>query len=83
MSISCTGPQFAAERAELRARGAALDADIGRRERDVAALEATLRVLHHAHAHFLHHIAPLQPLGDNIDTLTLQKLQRIILRLIK
>lgn len=51
--------QFAAERAELRTMGAALDADITRRERDVSALEATLRVVHAAHAHFLHHISPL------------------------
>lgn len=52
--------QFAAERAELRERGAALDADIGRRERDVSALEATLRVVHAAHKHFMYHISPLQ-----------------------
>lgn len=52
--------QFAAERAELRERGAALDADIGRQEKDVSALEATLRVVHHAHSHFMHHISPLK-----------------------
>ncbi|XP_075984085.1 coiled-coil domain containing protein 39 [Anticarsia gemmatalis] len=60
LSVTYFKIKFAAERAELRERGALLDADIGRRERDVSALEATLRVVHHAHAHFMHHISPLK-----------------------
>ncbi|KAJ8733905.1 hypothetical protein PYW07_014456 [Mythimna separata] len=62
--------KFAAERAELRERGAALDADIGRRERDVSALEATLRVVHAAHQHFIHHISPLSEHSSTVRTLT-------------
>ncbi|XP_061710408.1 coiled-coil domain-containing protein 39 isoform X2 [Cydia pomonella] len=59
LSVTFFKIKFAAERAELRERGAALDADIGRQERDISALEATLRVVHAAHTHFLHHITPL------------------------
>ncbi|CAG9576008.1 unnamed protein product [Danaus chrysippus] len=59
MSVTFFKIKFAAERAELRERGAALDADIGRREKDISALEATLRVVHAAHRHFLHNVAPL------------------------
>ncbi|KAJ8734909.1 hypothetical protein PYW08_014159 [Mythimna loreyi] len=61
--------KFAAERAELRERGAALDADIGRRERDVSALEATLRVVHAAHQHFIHNISPLSENSPEIEEL--------------
>ncbi|XP_045760445.1 coiled-coil domain-containing protein 39 isoform X2 [Maniola jurtina] len=59
MSVTYFKIKFAAERAELREAGAALDADIGRQEKDISALEATLRVVHAAHKHFLHHISPL------------------------
>ncbi|XP_047535429.1 coiled-coil domain-containing protein 39 [Vanessa atalanta] len=75
LSVTFFKIKFAAERAELRARGAALDADISRRERDVSALEATLRVLHAAHAHFLHRIAPLDddtPEMEEVSELTKQ-----------
>ncbi|CAH2099712.1 unnamed protein product [Euphydryas editha] len=75
LSVTFFKIKFAAERAELRERGAALDADISRSERDVSALEATLRVLHAAHAHFLHHIAPLSdaaPEMEEISELTRQ-----------
>lgn len=75
LSVTYFKIKFAAERAELRERGAALDADIGRRERDVSALEATLRVVHHAHAHFLNHISPLSddtPEIEELNKLTAQ-----------
>ncbi|XP_021183499.3 coiled-coil domain-containing protein 39 [Helicoverpa armigera] len=60
LSVTYFKIKWAAERAELRERGAALDAELARRERDVSALEATLRVVHHAHHHFMHHISPLK-----------------------
>ncbi|CAH0698905.1 unnamed protein product [Spodoptera exigua] len=59
LSVTYFKIKFAAERAELRERGAALDADIARSERDVSALEATLRVVAAAHQHFMRHISPL------------------------
>ncbi|XP_063834605.1 myosin heavy chain, cardiac muscle isoform-like isoform X3 [Ostrinia nubilalis] len=75
LSVTFFKIKFAAERAELRTKGAALDADIGRRERDVSALEATLRVVHAAHQHFMHHISPLAddtPEIDELNSLTKQ-----------
>ncbi|CAG4924253.1 unnamed protein product [Colias eurytheme] len=69
LSVTFFKIKFAAERAELRERGAALDADIARRERDISALEATLRVVHAAHYHFLHHVAPLQDDTPEIEEL--------------
>lgn len=51
--------QFAEERANLRERGAALDAEIGRCERQISALEATRAVMQAAHKHFLRKITPL------------------------
>ncbi|CAK1548392.1 unnamed protein product [Leptosia nina] len=69
LSVTFFKIKFAAERAELRERGAALDADIGRRERDISALEATLRVVHAAHAHFLHHVTPLKDDTPEIEEL--------------
>ncbi|KAL0895542.1 hypothetical protein ABMA27_011645 [Loxostege sticticalis] len=75
LSVTFFKIKFAAERAELRTKGAALDADIGRRERDVSALEATLRVVHAAHQHFMHHISPLAddtPEIDELNKLTTQ-----------
>ncbi|XP_068628614.1 coiled-coil domain-containing protein 39 [Battus philenor] len=61
LSVTFFKIKFAAERAELRERGALLDAEIGRRERDVSALEATMRVVHAAHSHFLRRTAPVDP----------------------
>ncbi|XP_013193031.2 coiled-coil domain-containing protein 39 [Amyelois transitella] len=69
LSVTFFKIKFAAERAELRTRGAALDGDITRRERDVAALEATLRVVHSAHQHFMRHLAPLQHDTPEIEEL--------------
>ncbi|KAG6453319.1 hypothetical protein O3G_MSEX008084 [Manduca sexta] len=69
LSVTFFKIKFAAERAELRGRGAALDGELARRERDVAALEATLRLVHHAHQHFMHHIAPLQHDSPEIEEL--------------
>ncbi|XP_053601178.1 coiled-coil domain-containing protein 39 isoform X2 [Plodia interpunctella] len=69
LSVTFFKIKFAAERAELRARGAALDDDVARRERDVAALEATLRVVHAAHRHFMRHITPLQQDTPEIEEL--------------
>ncbi|CAB3231320.1 unnamed protein product [Arctia plantaginis] len=69
LSVTYFKIKFAAERAELRERGAALDADIGRQEKDVSALEATLRVVHHAHSHFMHHISPLKDDTPEIEEL--------------
>ncbi|XP_035430088.2 coiled-coil domain-containing protein 39 [Spodoptera frugiperda] len=59
LSVTYFKIKFAAERAELRERGASLDVDISRCERDVAALEATLRVVAAAHQHFMRHISPV------------------------
>ncbi|XP_063373503.1 coiled-coil domain-containing protein 39 [Cydia amplana] len=73
LSVTFFKIKFASERAELRERGAALDADIGRQERDISALEATLRVVHAAHAHFMHRISPLAqdtPEIHELDELT-------------
>ncbi|XP_063634008.1 coiled-coil domain-containing protein 39-like isoform X2 [Cydia splendana] len=72
LSVTFFKIKFAAERAELRERGAALDADIGRQERDISALEATLRVVHAAHTHFLHRISPLAH-----DTPEIQELEEL------
>ncbi|CAH0406074.1 unnamed protein product [Chilo suppressalis] len=69
LSVTFFKIKFAAERAELRTRGAALDADIGRREKDVSALEATLRVVHAAHQHFMHHMSPLASDTPEIEEL--------------
>ncbi|XP_073946170.1 coiled-coil domain containing protein 39 [Choristoneura fumiferana] len=69
LSVTFFKIKFAAERAELRERGAALDVDIGRRERDISALEATLRVVHAAHRHFMHHISPLADDTPEIEQL--------------
>ncbi|CAF4780699.1 unnamed protein product [Pieris macdunnoughi] len=69
LSVTFFKIKFAAERAELRERGAALDADIGRRERDISALEATLRVVGAAHKHFLYHINPLKDDTPEIEEL--------------
>lgn len=52
-------PQFAEERANLREKGAALDAEIGRCERQISALEATRAVMQAAHQHFMRKITPL------------------------
>ncbi|XP_048005998.1 coiled-coil domain-containing protein 39 isoform X2 [Leguminivora glycinivorella] len=73
LSVTFFKIKFAAERAELRERGAALDVDIGRQERDISALEATLRVVHAAHTHFLHHISPLAQ-----DTPEIQELEELM-----
>ncbi|CAH2254687.1 jg1811, partial [Pararge aegeria aegeria] len=70
LSVTFFKIKFAAERAELREAGAALDADIGRQEKDISALEATLRVVHAAHKHFLHHIAPLPEDAPEMDQIT-------------
>ncbi|KAI5642252.1 hypothetical protein NE865_05614 [Phthorimaea operculella] len=73
MSITFFKIKMAAERAELREKGAALDADIGRREKDVSALEATMKVVAAAHAHFMHHMLPLAddtPELEEVRTLT-------------
>ncbi|XP_072935784.1 coiled-coil domain-containing protein 39 [Epargyreus clarus] len=69
LSVTFFKIKFAAERAELRERGAALDAEAARRERDVAALEATLRLAHYAHAHFMAHLAPLPEHSPEIEEL--------------
>ncbi|KAM3966730.1 coiled-coil domain-containing protein 39 [Aphomia sociella] len=69
LSVTFFKIKFAAERAELRTRGAELDADIARRERDVSALEATLRVVHAAHAHFVHAVAPLHEHAPEMEEL--------------
>ncbi|XP_052737178.1 uncharacterized protein LOC112058412, partial [Bicyclus anynana] len=70
VSVSYFKIKFAAQRAELREAGAALDADIGRQEKDISALEATLRVVHAAHKHFLHHIAPLPDDAPEMEEVT-------------
>ncbi|CAK1600016.1 unnamed protein product [Parnassius mnemosyne] len=75
LSVTFFKIKFAGERAELRERGAQLDAEIERRERDVSALEATLRVVHAAHEHFLRRTAPLHddaPEMTEINELTNQ-----------
>ncbi|XP_049887666.1 coiled-coil domain-containing protein 39 [Pectinophora gossypiella] len=69
LSVAFFKIKFAAERAELREKGAALDADITRRERDVSALEATMRVVAAAHSHFLHHINPLSDDAPEMEEL--------------
>ncbi|XP_013166662.1 PREDICTED: coiled-coil domain-containing protein 39 [Papilio xuthus] len=69
LSVTFFKIKFAAERAELRERGAQLDAEIVKRERDVSALEATMRVVHAAHAHFMAHSAPLDQDGPEITEL--------------
>ncbi|KAG7304359.1 hypothetical protein JYU34_011300 [Plutella xylostella] len=56
VSVSFFKIKFAADRAELRARGASLDATIARCEHDISALESTLRVMH---AHLHRHAPPL------------------------
>ncbi|XP_048481657.1 coiled-coil domain-containing protein 39-like [Plutella xylostella] len=56
VSVSFFKIKFAADRAELRARGATLDATIARCEHDISALESTLRVMH---AHLHRHAPPL------------------------
>ncbi|KAJ2943822.1 hypothetical protein O0L34_g8147 [Tuta absoluta] len=73
MSVTFFKIKMAAERAELREKGAALDADIGRREKDVSALEATMKVVAAAHSHFMHHLLPLAdetPELEEVKTLT-------------
>ncbi|XP_063547533.1 coiled-coil domain-containing protein 39 [Cydia strobilella] len=72
LSVTFFKIKFAAERAELRERGAALDADIRRQERDISALEATLRVVYAAHTHFLHRVSPLAR-----DTPEIQELEEV------
>ncbi|KPJ13723.1 Coiled-coil domain-containing protein 39 [Papilio machaon] len=69
LSVTFFKIKFAAERAELRERGAQLDAEIVKRERDVSALEATMRVVHAAHAHFMRQNAPLDQDGPEITEL--------------
>ncbi|XP_041974569.1 coiled-coil domain-containing protein 39-like isoform X2 [Aricia agestis] len=61
--------KFAAERAELRERGAALDAESARLERDIRALEYSLRLLHAAHERFMSRLAPLDELAPEIQEL--------------
>ncbi|KAL4705010.1 hypothetical protein ACJJTC_009798 [Scirpophaga incertulas] len=69
LSVTFFKIKLAAERAELRSRGAALDADVARRERDVRALEAALRVLHAAHKHFARLAAPVPAEGPEMEEL--------------
>ncbi|XP_004924626.2 coiled-coil domain-containing protein 39 isoform X2 [Bombyx mori] len=69
LSVTFFKIKMAAARAELRERGAALDADVRRRERDVAALEAALPLLHAAHAHFMRHLSPLDSDAPEIEEL--------------
>ncbi|XP_059049191.1 coiled-coil domain-containing protein 39 [Achroia grisella] len=69
LSVTFFKVKFAAERAELRARGAALDVELERRARDLAALEATLRVVHAAHGRFVQAVAPLPAHTPEIEEL--------------
>ncbi|XP_052753622.1 coiled-coil domain-containing protein 39 isoform X2 [Galleria mellonella] len=69
LSVTFFKIKFAADRAELRARGAALDAELSRRARELAALEHVLRLVHAAHAHFAHGLAPLPDHTPEIEEL--------------
>ncbi|XP_026323701.1 coiled-coil domain-containing protein 39-like isoform X2 [Hyposmocoma kahamanoa] len=67
VSVAYFKIKFAAERAELRERGAQLDAEIAHTEADVSALEATMRVVAAAHHHFMHHISPLNDESEEMQ----------------